>query len=91
LALGTGSAGIHKATHSSAIPDFEPLYLAAYSFHRAHDLVPGHHRESSLTPLLAGLVNIGVANAAVLDINDYIMFPRLAALERKRNKWSLGC
>jgi hypothetical protein len=34
-----------------------------------------------LAPFIAGLVNIGVANAAVFDLDHHVVLPRFAALK----------
>ena len=43
--------------------------------------------EVRLTPLVADGVNIGVANTCSLDINDHIVFARIAALNFYDFEW----
>ena len=51
-------------------PDREALHLGADAGDPPDDLVAGHHREDRAAPLVPGLVDVGVADAAVVDVDD---------------------
>jgi hypothetical protein len=46
----------------------------------------GHHGEDGIAPFIARLVNIRMANAAVLNINEHVMVARFASSKRKRSQ-----
>jgi hypothetical protein len=52
--------------------------------------VPRDHGKNRAAPIVAGLMNVGMADAAELDIDDDIMFARLAPFKRKWCKRVLG-
>ena len=50
----------------------------------SRDLVPGDHREDGPAPLLAGLVDVGVADAGVGDVDEDVVLDRHRAGRRCR-------
>jgi hypothetical protein len=85
----TGAAGIDEAPNSDPIADLELADLAAHGLRDARNLVAGNHREDGVSPLIARLVNIGMADAAKLDIDENVVFPRVAPFKGKRSQLSL--
>src|SRR5258707_334567 len=81
-------AGVHFASN------FVFVHFASDCWDYDQDFVSGHHGEDGflkkITPLIACLMNVGMANAAIFDIDDDVVLAGLAPLERKRCKWSLG-
>ncbi len=64
-AVRTASTGIHKTADSGRIAWPETLHARSDAAHQAHNFVPWHHREDRPVPLVANLVDIGVADAAI--------------------------
>ena len=69
-AIGAGAAGIHEAAHADRIAHLELLHAAADGRHPADDLVAGHRRILCEAPFIAGEVEVGVADATVLDLDS---------------------
>ena len=86
-ALFALATGVHQAAHAHAVAHFELGDLIAHSFHNAGDLMAHRQGEVGLAPLVADRVNIGVANTCSLDINDHIVFARIAALDFYDIEW----
>ncbi|MNH15731.1 hypothetical protein D3C79_753500 [compost metagenome] len=82
--LGTGlavAAGIDHAANADQVTDLVRRYLLAHRSDAADDLVPGHQRVHGNAPLIAGLMDVGVANATVEDLDGDIVRARAATLE----------
>jgi hypothetical protein len=77
----TSPAGIHKATHPDFISHFKLRNLGADGRDDTRDFVARHHRKNRSAPLIAGLVNIGVADAAEFDVDRNILIAWSAALK----------
>ena len=58
--------------------------------HAADDLVAGHDRVDGPAPLVARLVQVGVADAAVQDVDLDVVGQRLAACDRERRQGRRG-
>ena len=56
----------------------------------ARDLVARDHREDGLAPALAGLVDVGVADAGELDVDQHVVLADRAALDGGALQRSLG-
>ena len=56
----------------------------------ADDLVARHQRVHGDAPLVARLVDVGVADAAVEDLDGHVVRPRAAAAERHGGEGSGG-
>jgi len=78
------ATGIDETTDTDSVTDLPFLNLMAGLHYRADDLVAGHHREDRCAPLAAGLMNVGVADAAVFDVDQHVVLARLAAGEGVR-------
>ena len=85
-AAGAGAAGIDHAAHTGDIAHFEVLHVVAHLGHTAHNFVAGHHWEDGTAPLVAYLVQVGVAHATELNVNQYIVWAHVAALEIERGQ-----
>ena len=86
LAVRTLPARIHQATHSRQIAFFEFLNSRAHLCYSAHYLVSGHHRVKSCSPIVVNLVDVGMANAAIQNLNYDIFGERVSPLKRKRRQ-----
>jgi len=81
LAALADAAGVDEAAHAGKVADLEVFYMAAYAADTADDLMAGDHGEDGAAPFAADLVDIGVADAAVQDLDDYVVFAGFAAFE----------
>ena len=81
LAVLALAAGVHEAADADPVADGVLRDLGADLADHAGDLVAGHHREQGLAPLLAGLVDVGVADAGVRDVDHHVVRARVAALD----------
>ncbi|MNN46846.1 hypothetical protein D3C81_1612450 [compost metagenome] len=82
--LGTGfavAAGIDHATDAHQVADLVRRHLGTYGGDPADDLVTGHQRVHGNAPLVACLMDVGVAHAAVEDVDGDVIRARAAALE----------
>lgn len=82
LALVTVAAGVNEAADTSVVTDLELGDVLSDSDDDTGDLVSRDHREDSGTPLLAGLMDVGVADASVGSLNVHIVVTNVAALDR---------
>ena len=64
-------------------PTENSLHLGADGRDDARDLVAGDHREDRHAPLVPRLVDVGVADAAVLDVDLHVV----AAAGRAARSW----
>ena len=78
------AAGVHHAADAGEISGAEPLHPRAHARHLSDDLVARHHREERAAPLVADLVEVGVAHAAERDVDDDVPRTGLAAGELER-------
>lgn len=87
LAARAGTAGIDQAAHGDEIADLELGGRAAGARDAADDLVARHagvDRGHEGLPLVAGLVDVGVTDAAVQHLDLHIVRLRVAALDGRR-------
>src|SRR5206468_10227607 len=82
LARGAAAAGVDHAAHADGVADLELLHPRADPRDLPDDLVPHHQRVLRRAPLAAHGVQVGVADAAVLNVDRHVVRPRLTALER---------
>jgi hypothetical protein len=80
-ALAAGPARVHEAAHGGGVAHLEPGDLVADAGHAAEDLVAGDGGPRGALPLAAHGVQVGVADAAVLDLDLHVARAGLAALE----------
>ena len=77
-------AGVDHAADADHVADLEVLDVRANRADPADDLVARHHRVDAAAPFVAGLVQVGMAHAAVEDVDHHVVRARIAALERMR-------
>ena len=80
------AAGIDEAADADDVALVPLADMVADRGDTAHDLVPGHHGEDRAAPFVAGLVNVGMANAAIEDVDQDLVGARLAPLDAVRGK-----
>mmetsp|Transcript_61967 Transcript_61967/g.170268 ORF Transcript_61967/g.170268 Transcript_61967/m.170268 type:complete len:382 (+) Transcript_61967:320-1465(+) len=90
LALLTLTARIDHAADADAVAHGERLHLGADSHHKPRDLVTRHHRKDGRAPLLARLVDVGMADAGILDLDRHIVRTDGAALDLVRHERRAG-
>ena len=81
FAGGAVAAGIHHATDTHHISDFKAADIVAHGGHMADDLVAGDHRVQGAAPVVFGEMNIGVADAAVINLDRHVVRARRAPLD----------
>ena len=81
-ALLAGPAGVHEAAHTHAVADLPVGDVAADGGDGAGDLVPDGEGEVRLAPLVADGVDVAVADAGGLDVDDHVVRTGVAALDR---------
>ncbi len=85
LEVGLAVLAVHAALDDDAdgraVADLEALDVAADGGDVADDLVAGHHRVELAAPLAAHLVDVRVADAAVVDGEDDVVGVGLAAVK----------
>ena len=67
------AAGIDEASDPDAIPDGVLGDVLPDLADDAGDLVAGHHREDRGTPFFARLMDVGVADAGVGDVDQHVV------------------
>src|ERR1700722_20619733 len=81
LARPTGATRIDEAADTHFVSHFVFRHLVPDRSDDSGDFMPGHHGENRLflivTPLVSGLVNIGMTDTAILNVNDDIVLARL--------------
>ena len=82
LALITVAARVDEAADTSVVTNLELGDVLADGDDHTGDLVSRDHREDSGAPLLAGLMDVGVADASVGSLNVHIVVTNVAALDR---------
>jgi len=83
-AVGADAAGIDHAADGGVVALLEFFYAASDFHHAADDFVSRHAGVNCVFPLVAGLVKIGMAHAAIEDVDLDIVSLRFAAIESKR-------
>ena len=78
------AAGIDQAADARQVADLEAPNLLSRGDDRADDFMPRHARIGGRPPLRPGGVDVGVADAAVGDLDDDVVRPGIAAFEAKR-------
>ena len=81
-----GHAGFDGDAYTGEITGFELGHGRADGGHAAYDLVAGDHGVHGAAPLVAHLVDVRVADAAVVDGNDDVGGARFTAIEVKRGE-----
>ena len=81
FALRTVAAGIDKTTNSNVVTNFELADFVADRSDDACDFVSGNHREDAFSPFITNLMYVGVADTAVLDLDQDVVFTRFATFK----------
>ncbi len=91
LATFAGAAGIHHATDGGDIAFLEFFNMRAGLHDPPDDFVAGHARISGAAPFIAGGVQIGMADAAVKNLDLNIVRAGIATLKvERRERRGLG-
>src|SRR5262249_4230692 len=94
LALVAGAAGVDKGTDADGVSDLVFRDLGGDRCDDAGDLMSrGHGGDGfvlKFVPLTAGLMNVGVADATVFDVDEHIVLAKFAAGERVRSECGFG-
>src|SRR5436190_734660 len=80
-AVDADAAGADHAADTDCVAFFEPRYRVAGFRDTANDFVPGHNGINGwqrALPFIANLVQVGMTNAAVLDLNLHIVWAQVA-------------
>jgi hypothetical protein len=89
LALGASAVGVHQAADCGEVAGLELGYRGADLCDAAHDFMAGNagvHGRHETAPLVAGLVEIGVADPAEEDLYLDVVFGGIASHDRGRSK-----
>ncbi|MHC2543083.1 hypothetical protein ACVINY_003731 [Sinorhizobium meliloti] len=81
ITLGAGRAGVDEAADTHPVADLEPGDLGADCPDDADDLVARYHGEGRIAPFVARLVDVGMADAAIFDVDHHVVVARFATLE----------
>lgn len=88
------AAGVHHAYHRDGIAGLKPGYSGANTEHTTDDLVTGHYRIMGIVPVIASLVQVGMTDTALVNIDHHIIAARFTPLEPERRQVvvrSVGC
>ena len=86
FAAGAGAAGIDDDAHADEVARFEFAHSGTDGFDLADDLVAGNHGEDGVAPLIANGVDVGVADAAPLNLHVNVVVMEFATVEAERCK-----
>src|SRR5947199_10867069 len=86
FAVRARAAGIHKAAYSGRVADLEVRPRIPDARDAPDDLVPRYHRVDRISPFPACLVYIRMTDAAILNVDQNVVRPKLAPLKCKRCK-----
>src|SRR5436305_827110 len=84
LAGRTVLARVDHAADADLIARLETGDLRSDAGYAADDFMARHHRVNTVAPVIASLMQIGVADTAVQNVDHDIVRTRLAALKKKR-------
>ncbi len=82
-AVGADAAGVGDHADGGEVALAELGYVAAGGDDAADDLMAGHHGIEGVAPFVAGLVDVGMADAVVEDLERDIFRTGIAAIEGK--------
>src|SRR5690242_12239222 len=80
LAAIAGAATIHHATYGGQVAGFKFTNVTAYPGYTANNLVARNGRIYRAAPIVAGCMQIGVANTTIQNFNFYVLSGQLPAL-----------
>src|SRR5258708_7343486 len=87
FAVRTLSTGIHKAAHACGIADFKSLHLLTHPRNTSDNFMTRNHWKHGPAPFVANLMDIGMANSAIQDIDHNVSWARVAAFECEWLHW----
>src|SRR5208283_3398820 len=90
LAGRARAVGINHAADRGKVAFFEFADLLSHLGHSSHDLVAGNDRVGCVGPFVARGVQVGVAHAAVEDVNLHVLRAGLAPFKGKWLEWGSG-
>ena len=90
LALLALSAGVDEATDADAVTNLKLGDVLAHRGDNSGNLMADGQREVSLSPLITNGVDIRVADTRGLDVDNYIILARVAALDFHDLEWCIG-
>ena len=70
-------AGINQATNTGQVPFFEFFYMGAGLNNLSYDFVTGNHGENAGKPVVADLMQIGMAYTAINNFQLNIMWAHI--------------
>jgi hypothetical protein len=76
-----GTTAVYQATHTYQISYFIFLNMSTHFGYFTHNLVARYHWENAGEPFISYLMQVGVTNAAVLDIKLYIVIANIPSFE----------
>lgn len=86
LAVVAAAAGVNEATNTGWVANLEVGDILTDGNNLTGDLVTWNHWEDGWAPLLAGLMDVGVADASPLDLDVHIVVTNSATLDGVWNK-----
>src|SRR5262249_38192806 len=85
---------IYETTDSNFVAHLVSSDLVPDSRHHAGNLVPWHHREYRFllifAPFVASLMNVGMADAAILNVDDNVVVSRDPPFKLPRRERGVG-
>src|SRR5690606_3825139 len=83
-------AGVDETAHAHRIAYLVAVRLCTDRRHAADDLVARHHRKDRAAPLVARQVDVGMADAAVEDVDLHVARAGHAAFDREGRQRRAG-
>ncbi|MNR10547.1 hypothetical protein D3C85_1268040 [compost metagenome] len=84
------AAGVDHAADAGVVAHLELADVLADLGDPADDLMARHHGIHGIAPVPARLVQVGMADAAVEDFDQYVVVARFAAGEIERDERGVG-
>ncbi|MNV69233.1 hypothetical protein D3C71_1621350 [compost metagenome] len=86
VAGGAADAAVYEATDADMVADLELRDLGADGLDDTGDLMAWNDRIDRVLPFVADGVDVGMADAGELDVDDHVVIIRFAALEGERGE-----
>src|SRR2546422_468471 len=94
LAALADSTGIHYCADAGQLADSESFYRGSDACHASDNFVAGDHGKNRATPLVPRLMDVRVADAAVEDFDQHIVWAWFAPLKAEwfeNRRRTFGC
>ena len=85
------AAGVDEAAHTDGVADLELLHATADGRYLPHDLMTGYGGILGEVPFIAGEMQVGVADAAVENLDLDVGGRRLTTFDGGRAERCIGC